>query len=95
MRDVDVHHDAGDGLQCAEDVAVPEQPLAPLQVRTHLGGWAETGLGLRHVGIRWWGRSDLARLVMTVTRTVMGNLTAVIEAHTAQREAEYAADPDE
>ena len=69
LGDVEIEDQVIDGLQGAEDVAVPAEPLQPLQLRADLVG--EAGMRLvRGLRVRRGGRRLLAMLAMTVIRIV-------------------------
>jgi len=66
--------DVGDGLQGAEDVAVPQEPLEPFELLADLGGRIRPGRVVTGVVVRRRvGVGTLAMLAITVIRMVMWN----------------------
>jgi hypothetical protein len=48
-----------DGLQGAEDVAVPEKPFETLQALADLGGKGASRGGREFITVGWWGAQGL------------------------------------
>jgi hypothetical protein len=72
LGDVEIEEDVIDGLQGAEDVAVPAEPLQPLQLGCDLPAGPADGVPGR-CGAGGGGCKDLAMFAMTVIRIVRWN----------------------